>query len=291
MSSLPTRRRLAAILAADIAGFSRLMGEGEDRTLASLKERRALTDASIAAHNGRIFHTAGDSVIAEFASPVDAISAAVQFQKAIGALNSASAESDRMQFRVELNLGDVMVEGDNLYGDGVNVAARIEATCVPGGITVSAKFYEEVRRKLALSFEPLGKQELKNIDEPVFTYRVNIDALLGASIRCDAVPAASEVKPFAAPEATRLVEKPSILVLPFENMSGLPDQEFFADGLTEDILTELSRFPELFVISRNTSFKYKGRAVDLKDIGRDLNVKYVLEGSVRKAGNRVRITV
>ena len=291
MSSIPTRRRLAAILAADVAGFSRLMGGNEDRTLNHLKERRAITDESIVANNGRIFHTAGDSVVAEFASPVDAITAAVQFQKAIGALNSAAAESDRMQFRVGLNLGDVIVEDDNLYGDGVNVAARIEATCKPGGITVSAKFYEEVRRKLALSFESLGLQELKNIDEPVFTYRVILELGQGPPSNADAPLKTAEKRPADPAPAVGFFEMPSIIVLPFTNMSGLPEQEFFADGLTEDVLTELSRFRELFVISRNTSFQFKGQAVDIKKIGREIKARYVLEGSVRKAANRVRITV
>ena len=291
MSSTPTRRRLAAILAADVAGFSRLMGGNEDLTLNHLKERRAITDESIVANNGRIFHTAGDSVVAEFASPVDAITAAVQFQTAIGALNSTAAESDRMQFRVGLNLGDVIVEGDNLYGDGVNVAARIEATCEPGGITVSAKFYEEVRRKLALSFEALGLQALKNIDEPVFTYRVNLELGQGPLANAVSPPVVAEKKAADPAPAGRNFEMPSIIVLPFTNMSGLPEQEFFTDGLTEDVLTELSRFRELFVISRNTSFKYKGQAVDVKKIGRELKARYVLEGSVRKAANRVRITV
>jgi len=291
MSSIPTRRRLAAILAADVAGFSRLMGGNEDRTLNHLKERRAITDESIVANNGRIFHTAGDSVVAEFASPVDAITAAVQFQKAIGALNSAAAESDRMQFRVGLNLGDVIVEDDNLYGDGVNVAARIEATCKPGGITVSAKFYEEVRRKLALSFESLGLQELKNIDEPVFTYRVILELGQGPPSNADAPLKTAEKRPAEPAPAAGFFEMPSIIVLPFTNMSGLPEQEFFADGLTEDVLTELSRFRELFVISRNTSFQFKGQAVDVKKIGREIKARYVLEGSVRKAANRVRITV
>ena len=291
MSSIPTRRKLAAILAADVAGFSRLMGGNEDRTLNHLKERRLITDESIVANNGRIFHTAGDSVVAEFASPVDAITAAVQFQKAIGALNSAAAEPDRMQFRVGLNLGDVIVEGDNLYGDGVNVAARLEAICVPGGITLSAKFYEEVRRKLALSFESLGLQDLKNIEEPVLTYRVILELGQRPSADADSPPEMAEKKAADPAPAGGNFEMPSIIVLPFANMSGLPEQEFFADGLTEDVLTELSRFRELFVISRNTSFKFKGQAVDVKKIGRELKARYVLEGSVRKAANRVRISV
>ena len=291
MPTNPTRRRLAAILAADVAGFSRLMGGNEDLALNHLKERRAITDESIVANHGRIFHTAGDSVLAEFASPVDAITAAVQFQKAIGALNSAAAEPDRMQFRVGLNLGDVIVEGDNLYGDGVNVAARIEATCVPGGITVSAKFYEEVRRKLALSFESLGLQDLKNIEEPVLTYRVILELGQGPPSNADLPPELAEKKAADPAPAVGFFEMPSIIVLPFANMSGLPEQEFFADGLTEDVLTELSRFRELFVISRNTSFKFKGQAVDVKKIGRELKARYVLEGSVRKAANRVRISV
>ncbi len=291
MSSVPTRRRLAAILAADVAGFSRLMGGNEDRTLSHLKQRRALTDESILANNGRIFHTAGDSVVAEFASPVDAITAAVQFQNAIRALNSAADESDRMQFRVGLNLGDVIVEEENLYGDGVNVAARIEATCVPGEITVSAKFYEEVRRKLELNFDSLGHQELKNIDEPVLTYRVILEVAQGQSGSAGATRTWAESAPVDAAPADGYSEMPSVIVLPFTNMSGSPEQEFFTDGLTEDVLTELSRFRELFVISRNTSFKYKGQTLDLKKIGRELKARYVLQGSVRKAGNRVRISV
>ena len=195
-----------------------------------------------------------------------------------------------MQFRVGLNLGDVMVEGDHLYGDGVNVAARIEATCVPGGITVSAKFYEEVRRKIALNFEPLGMQDLRDIDEPVFTYRVNLARPEPGLAKADSMVEMADKRSADAGPAAGFDGKPSIIVLPFINMSGSPEQEFFTDGLTEDVLTELSRFRELFVISRNTAFKYKGQALDLKKIGRDMNVRYVLEGSVRKAGSRVRIT-
>ena len=284
MSESTPRRKLAAILAADVVGFSRMMGENEDRTLRNLKACRSLTDESIATYHGRIFGSAGDSVIAEFASPVDAIVAAVEFQRNLRDRNASAAPEDRMQFRVGLNLGDVIVEGDNLYGDGVNVAARLEAAAKPGSICVSGKFYEEVRRKLDLSFVSLGDKEMKNIEEPVPTYEVSLDenkthhASTGIS-----KTSANEV----SKEETR---PPAIAVLPFDNMSGDPEQEYFVDGITEDIISVISRYRWLSVIARNSTFVYKGKAVDVREVARELKVDYVLEGSVRKAGARVRVT-
>ena len=268
------QRRLAAILSADVAGYSRLMGDDELATVRTLSEYRGVISGIIAAHHGRVVDMPGDNILAEFGSAVDAVEAALAMQAELAARNAKLPEQRRMAFRVGVNLGDLVVEGDRIYGDGVNIAARVEALALPGGICVSAKIHEEVHRKLELGFEDLGEHELKNIAGGVRVYRVAAGA------------AAARAKPAAAGQA-----KPSIIVLPFANMSCAPEQEFFADGLTEDILTDLSRFRDLFVISRNTSFKYKGQAVDVKKVARELGVQYVVEGSVRKAGNRVRVTV
>jgi TolB-like protein/class 3 adenylate cyclase len=278
------RRKLAAILAGDVVGFSKLMGENEDRTLRNLKACRSLTDESIATYHGRIFGSAGDSVIAEFASPVDAIVAAVEFQRNLRYRNARAAPEDRMQFRVGLNLGDVIVEGDNLYGDGVNVAARLEAASEAGSICVSGKFYEEVRRKLDLSFVSLGKKQMKNIEEPILAYQVSLEE----KTHQRASPSDSE----ASADGGQGYETrpPAIAVLPFDNMSGDPEQEYFVDGITEDIISVISRYRWLSIIARNSTFVYKGKAVDVREVARDLKVDYVLEGSVRKAGARVRVT-
>lgn len=286
MSDPAPRRKLAAILAADVVNFSLLMGKNEDRTLKNLKVCRAITDESIQNNHGRIFHTAGDSVIAEFASPVDAVVAAVEFQKILKERNLTCAPEDVMQFRVGLNLGDIIIEGDNLYGEGINIAARIEATAEPGGISVSHKFYEEVNRKLDLNFESLGEQNLKNISQMVTTYRVNLGQPSPANQPAEVVAAdlylgfdtISDAKP------------PSIVVLPFTNMSGDPEQDYFADGITEDIITNLSTWKTFPVISRNSSFTYKGKVVNMKELGKELGVSFAVEGSIRKSGNRVRIT-
>jgi adenylate cyclase len=268
------QRRLAAILSADAAGYSRLMGEDELGTVRVLTACREAAGEAIARHGGRVVDMAGDNLLAEFPSAVNALEAARAVQAQIDGCNGKLPSDRRLAFRIGVNLGEVVVEEGRLYGDGVNVAARIEALAEPGGICVSAKVYEEVRRKLDLDFEDLGERSLKNIAAPVRVYRVR---------------AGRQGAP--QPAAPAGAAKPSIIVLPFTNMSGDPEQEFFADGLTEDILTELSRFPELFVISRNSSFKYKGKAVDVRNVARELGVQYVVEGSVRRAGKRVRVTV
>jgi adenylate cyclase len=267
-------RRLAAILAADVAGYSRLMGADEEGTLERLKAlRRELVDPKIAEHKGRIVKTTGDGLLVEFASVVDAVRCAVAVQQAMPERNTAAAADNRIELRIGINLGDVIVEGDDLYGDGVNIAARIEALADAGGVFVSNTVHDHVRDRLPFVFEDLGEQQVKNITRPVRVYRVRD-------------PGAKS--PLAPP--LPLPDKPSIAVLPFANLSGDPEQEYFADGMVEEIITALSRIRWLFVIARNSSFTYKGQAVDVKQVGRELGVRYVLEGSVRKGGNRVRIT-
>ncbi len=267
-------RKLAAILAADVAGYSRLVGVDEEGTLARLKAiRRALVDPRISKHRGRIVKTTGDGMLVQFASVVDALRCAVEVQREMIARNSDTPKEKRIEFRMGINVGDVIVDGDDIHGDGVNVAARLEGLSEPGGICVSVGVCDQVRDKLDLTFDDAGEQQLKNIARPLRVYRVRL----------------SRTAIEAAP-ALALPDKPSIAVLPFENMSGDREQEYFADGMVEEIITALSRFRQLFVIARNSSFTYKGRAVDVKQVGRELGVRYVLEGSVRKAGSRVRIT-
>jgi TolB-like protein len=269
-------RRLAAILAADVAGYSRLMGADEEGTLERLKAlRHELLDPKIAEHKGRIVKTTGDGMLVEFASVVDAVRCAVAVQQAMPERNTGVAADNRIELRIGINLGDVIVEGDDLYGDGVNIAARVEALADAGGVFVSNTVHDHVRNRLPFVFEDLGEQQVKNIARPVRVYRVR-DA--GAAAKSPATP------------ALPLPDKPSIAVLPFANMSGDPEQEYFADGMVEEIITALSRIRWLFVIARNSSFTYKGKAVDVKQVARELGVRYVLEGSVRKAGQRVRIT-
>jgi adenylate cyclase len=270
-------RRLAAILSADVAGYSRLMGDNEVATIRTLSEYRAAISDIVAAHHGRIVDMPGDNLLAEFGSAIDAVEAALAMQRELAARNAPLPEARRMAFRVGINLGDIITEDNRIYGDGVNIAARVESLAPAGGICVSGKVHAEVCRKLELAFEDLGEHELKNIAARVRVFRV----------RTDGPGTAAGPAPVLAAGAA----KPSILVLPFANMSGAPEQEYFADGLTEDILTDLSRFRELFVISRNTSFKFKGQTADVKKAARELGVQYVVEGSVRKAGNRVRVTV
>jgi adenylate cyclase len=269
-------RRLAAILAADVAGYSRLMGADEEGTLERLKALRGeLLDPKIAGHRGRIVKTTGDGLLVEFASVVDALRCAVEVQLEVAGRNAGVLPDNRIEFRIGINMGDIVVEDGDIFGDGVNVAARLEALAEPGGICVSARVQEDAAGKLDLAFEDIGEQQLKNIARPVRVYRVVTEAR-------PAIPQASAGPP--------LPDKPSIAVLPFANMSGDPEQEYFADGMVEEIITALSRIRWLFVIARNSSFNYKGRAVDVKLVGRQLGVRYVLEGSVRKAGGRVRIT-
>jgi len=269
-------RRLAAILAADVAGYSRLIGADEEGTLARLKaHRRELIDPKITEHRGRIVKTTGDGFLVEFASVVDALRCATEVQAAIAERDGAASPDSRIEFRVGIHMGDIVVEDGDIFGDGVNIAARLEGLAEPGGICVSARVQEEVAGKLDIAFDDIGEPELKNIARPVRVYRV----------------AARRVAPPSAPPAALpLPDKPSVAVLPFTNMSGDPEQEFFADGIAEDVITALSRYPSLFVIARNSCFTYKGRVVDVKQIGRELGVRYVLEGGLRKAGNRIRVT-
>ena len=270
-------RRLAAILAADVAGYSRLMGVDEEGTLAALKAlRREVIDPGIAEHRGRIVKTTGDGMLVEFQSVIDAVRCASHVQTVMVERNAEIPVERRVEFRVGINLGDIMIDEGDIYGDGVNVAARLEGLADPGGICVSRVVYDQVRDRLDLAFEDMGEQQVKNIARPVRVYRI----IRLASSRAEAI----------AQQTPNLPDKPSIAVLPFQNMSGDPEQEYFADGMVEEIITALARIHWLFVIARNSTFIYKGQAVDVKRVGRELGVRYVLEGSVRKGGNRVRIT-
>ncbi|WP_189502465.1 adenylate/guanylate cyclase domain-containing protein [Mesorhizobium sp. M00.F.Ca.ET.216.01.1.1] len=268
------QRRLAAILAADVVGYSRLMERDEAGTLVAIKSRRKdILQPLLAKHNGRIVKLMGDGVLVEFASAVNAVQCAVELQNAMAAANADVPQDSRIVLRIGINLGDVMVEGSDLYGDGVNIAARLEALADAGSIVVSRTVFNHVRGKVKLGFDDLGEQQLKNIAERVRIYRLRPDR------------EAAMARP-----ALALPDKPSIAVLPFTNMSGDPEQEYFSDGMVEDIIAALSRVRSFFVIARNSSFTYKGKAVNVKQVGLELGVRYVLEGSVRKAGNRVRIT-
>jgi TolB-like protein/tetratricopeptide (TPR) repeat protein len=269
-------RRLAAIVAADVAGYSRLMGLDEVGTARTLREHRKVTDALVAKHGGRLVKTTGDGVLLEFPSVVDAVECAVAVQAVMAQRNEGAPQDRRMLLRMGINLGDILIEGDDILGDGVNVAARLEGIAEPGGICVSSSAYEQVRGKVSVDFTDLGEQTLKNIARPIraFAVRTKGEATI--------LPSRGAALPWP--------DKPSIAVLPFQNMSGDPEQEYFADGMVEDIITELSRFKGLFVIARNSSFTYKGNAVDIKQVGSELGVRYLLEGSVRKSGQRVRIT-
>jgi TolB-like protein len=269
MAGERVQRRLAAILAADVAGYSRLMGSDDEGTLAGLKACRELIDVKSKEHRGRIVNTPGDSALVEFASAVDATRCAMEIQKEMAERNAVIPEERRIEFRIGINVGDVIVDdrGD-IYGDGVNIAARVESLAQPGALCLSDEAYRQIKGKLAIDASDMGEHQLKNIAQPVRVYGVWLN---------DAPPLA-------------LPDKPSIAVLPFENLSGDPKQEYFADGVAEDILTELTRFSDLFVIARNSSFRYKGKAVDLRQVGRELGVRYVLEGSIRRGGDRVRIS-
>ncbi|MFP6748960.1 MAG: adenylate/guanylate cyclase domain-containing protein, partial [Alphaproteobacteria bacterium] len=327
-------RRLTTIVAADVAGYSRLMGTDEEATLAALRgHRKELIDPNIAEHGGRIANTAGDSILIEFPSVVEALRSAIDIQRGMAARNSEEPEDRRIAFRIGVNVGDVMEQDGDLLGDGVNVAARLEGLAEPGGICVSARVWEDVRDKLEIGFQDRGEQTLKNIARPVRVYRVLLDRaaaktgtapprpqswlpwtaavvvvlaiLVGGLVwwqpwlkwldpaplsEADGIKA--ETAGTAAPSdkaALPLPDKPSVAVLPFQNISGDPEQTYFADGITEDIITDLSKLSGLFVIARNSSFRYRGGAHDLKQVGAELGVKFVLEGSVRRAGNTVRI--
>src|SRR5262245_7496079 len=274
MAEAQVERRLAAVLAADVAEYSRLMGADEEGTLAALKAcRRDIFDPQVVAHRGRIVKTTGDGVLVEFPSAVDAIRCAMDIQRAMSSRNANVPEKSRIEFRIGINVGDIIIDEGDIYGDGVNIASRVEGLAKPGTVCVSDYAYQQIKGKVALDFVDMGEQRLKNIASPIRVYAVRSDAGIK-----------SETK------ALELPDKPSIAVLAFQNMSGDPEQEHFADGISEDIITALSKSRWLFVIARNSSFAYKGRTVDVKQIGRELGVRFVLEGSVRKAATRVRIT-
>ena len=272
------QRRLAAILSADVVGYSRLMGMDEAGTLSRLNAlRREFIDPMIAAHSGRIVKLMGDGVLVEFASAVDAVTCAIEIQRRVREHGAGGSESNPIQFRIGINVGDIIIDGEDILGDGVNIAARVEGVAEPGGISISEDAWRQVQGKVAANFVDAGEQSLKNIARPVRVYRVDLASK--AAIGSEA--------PRSMPAQS---DKPSIAVLAFNNMSGDPEQEYFSDGISEDIITDLSKLSELHVIARNSSFTYKGKPVDVMQVGRDLRVRYVLEGSVRKAGNRVRVT-
>ena len=322
-------RKLAAIFSADVVGYSRLMGEDEEATIRTLTAYREVMTTLIQQHRGRVVDSPGDNLLAEFASVVDAVRCAAEIQHDLKTRNAELPDQRQMHYRIGINLGDVIVEGERLYGDGVNIAARLESLAEPGGICISGTVYEHVENKLALNYEYLGEQTVKNIARPVRVYRVKIDgetgatvgaarrgrpssqprkmrpayrwiiaglvllAVVGVAVRYWSSPIPSTQPPApstqAAPAALPLPDKPSLVVLPFVNMSEDPKQEYFSDGFTEDLTTALTKVSGLFVIARNSAFTYKGKAVDIKAVSRELGIRYVLEGSVRRADSRVRI--
>jgi adenylate cyclase len=271
MAGERVQRRLAAILAADVAGYSRLMGSDDEGTLAALKDCRELVALKSKQHRGRIINTPGDSALIEFASAVDAARCAVEIQKEMARRNVVIPEDRRLEFRIGIDVGDIIIDESDIYGDGVNIAARVESLANPGGICLSENAYQQIKGKLTLNARDMGEQQLKNIAQPVRVYRVQLSD--------------APARPTLA-----LPDRPSIAVLPFQNMSGDPEQEYFADGITEDITTALSRLRWFFVIARNSSFSYKGKVIDVRVIGREIGVRYVLEGSVRKSGGQLRVT-
>jgi TolB-like protein/class 3 adenylate cyclase len=283
LSDERVERRLAAVLAADVAGYSRLMGADEEGTLARLKAvRRAIVDPAIAFHRGHIVKTTGDGMLIEFASAVDALRSAVEIQRSMAEQNAAEPPDQRIEFRIGIHVGDVIFDDSDIFGDCVNIAARLEGIAEPGAVCMSDDAYRQVRGKVEIACDDMGQQSLKNIAEAMRAWRVRLTGQTPSAVKSSSA--------VSQPRALPLPDKPSIAVLPFQNMSGDPEQDYFADGMVEDIITALSRFTALFVIARNSSFTYKGRAVDVKVVGRELGVRYVLEGSVRKAPNRVRIT-
>src|ERR1700732_211534 len=270
------QRRLAAIMSADVVGYSRLMGTDEAGTLSRLNAlRRELIDPAIAAHSGRIVKLMGDGALVEFASPVDAVTCAIEIQRQLREHDAGGSEVDPIRFRIGINVGDIIIEGDDILGDGVNIAARIEGIAEPGGISISEDAWRQVQGKVTANFVDAGEQSLKNIARPLRIYRVELGK-----------QSATE----QAPPTVPLPDRPSIAVLPFQNMSGDPEQDHFCDGLVEDIITTLSKLAGLRVVARNSTFVYKGRSVDIREAAKQLGVRYVLEGSVRKSGNRIRIT-
>jgi adenylate cyclase len=275
-------RKLAAILYADVAGYSRLTGDDEDATHKALSEYLDLITSTIQSHHGTVMHFAGDAVLARFEAVVDAVSSATAIQELLLSRNTDLSESRKLQFRIGVNLGDVIEDRGDIYGDGVNIAARLEALADPGGICISDAVRSAIGNKLGLVYQDMGEQQVKNIAEAVRAYKVVVDT--GAMDTGDMATTVTD-KPLL-----EIPEEPSIAVLPFTNMSNDPEQEFFSDGITEDIITALSKVSAFMVIARNSTFIYKGQAVDIKQVGRDQGVRYVLEGSVRKSGKRVRIT-
>ena len=276
-------RRLAAILAADVAGYSRLTGLDEEGTHVRLRERlRGLADPKISEHRGKVVKHTGDGVLAEFGSVVDAVRCAIEVQRGMAEQNATMPQVKRIEFRIGIHVGDIIVDDDDIFGDGVNIAARLEGIAEPGGICISDDAQRQIRGKVDFAFEDMGPQNLKNIIEPMRAWRLRMNASGSA--------AAPIEPPVESTQALSLPDKPSIAVLPFQNMSGDPEQEYFADGMVEEIITALSRNKQLFLIARNSSFTFKGRAVDVKQVARELGVRYVLGGSVRKSGNRIRIT-
>ena len=283
MTAERVERRLAAVLAADVAGYSRLMGVDEEGTLVRLKAaRKAIVDPTIAAHRGRIVKTTGDGMLVEFASAVDAVRSAVEVQRTMAEQNASVPQNTRIEFRIGIHVGDIIIDDNDIFGDGVNVAARLEGIADPNGICISNDAYRQVRGKVEIVCDDMGRQPLKNIAEPMQAWRVRLTNQTASAVQSGST--AREPQPLPLPD------RPSIAVLPFQNMSGDPEQDYFADGMVEDIITALSRFKALFVIARNSSFIYKGKTVEIKQVGRELGVRYVLEGSVRKASGKVRIT-
>jgi len=283
LSDNRVERRLAAILAADVVGYSRLTGLDEEGTHIRLRERlRGLADPKISEHRGKVVKYTGDGMLVEFASVVDAARCAIEVQRGMAEQNATVPQAKRIEFRIGIHLGDIMVDENDIFGDGVNIAARLEGIAEPGSVCISDDAQRQIRGKVDVAFEDMGLQSLKNIAEPMRAWRLRINSSIS--------PATSTKPPVETIQALPLPDKPSIAVLPFENMSGDPEQEYFADGMAEEIITALSRFKSLFVIGRNSSFTYKERVVSVKQVGRELGVRYVLEGSVRKAGGRVRIT-
>ena len=283
MTDNRVERRLAAILAADVVGYSRLTGLDEEGTHVRLRERlRGLAEPKVSEHRGKVVKYTGDGLLAEFASVVDAARCAIEVQRDMAEQNATVPQVKRIEFRIGIHVGDIIVDENDIFGDGVNIAARLEGIAEPGGVCISDDAQRQIRGKVDIAFEDMGSQNLKNISEPMRAWRLRRNASASA--------ATSLKPPVETTQALPLPDKPSIAVLPFENLSGDPKQEYFADGMAEEIITALSRFKSLFVIARNSSFTYKGRAVDVKNVGGELGVRYVLEGSVRKVGSRVRIT-
>jgi adenylate cyclase len=277
-------RRLAAVLAADVAAYSRLMGIDEEGTLARLKAvRKTLVDPTIAKHRGRIVKTTGDGMLVEFASAVDAVRGAVEVQREMADQNASVPKDQRIELRIGIHVGDIIIDDSDIFGDGVNIATRVENECEPGGVYLSDDAFRQVRGKMSFVFEDIGERVLKNIERPVRIYAVRSPV--------DAQPEPPAGRISSPPPTLPLPNKPSIVVLPFQNMSGHREQEYFADGLTENLTTDLSRFPGLFVIGRNTAFTFKGKTIDLKQVGRELGVRYALEGSVQRFGDRIRVNV